>query len=168
MMDEQACSGQSVCIKGSQLANAVLQCQLERHGESCVSRKNLRDFSPSRVSDMHLFALEFVLLLVLLTALLLLRVSTRRRRFDPDKFREAADKLAPAFREAEERLWATINGNPDNGRLGHWEVEGIRHRAIVKASSGKEAVERAKDIVGDWELMGVKFLGEQFPDVYGC
>ena len=130
MMDEQACSGQSVCIKGSQLANAVLQCQLERHGESCVSRKNLRDFSPSRVSDMHLFALEFVLLLVLLTALLLLRVSTRRRRFDPDKFREAADKLAPAFREAEERLWATINGNPDNGRLGHWEVEGIRHREL--------------------------------------
>jgi hypothetical protein len=44
---------------------------------------------------------------------------------------------------------------------GYWEVEGVRQKAVVRASSAAEAVERAEraGLVDDWELATARFLG---------
>jgi len=48
-----------------------------------------------------------------------------------------------------------------------WKVIGICHRAIVKAKSGKEAIEKAEDkkVVHDWEIPTVEKTGFDLPDV---
>jgi len=90
----------------------------------------------------------------------------RRFRYDPRKFRRTMDELHELFRKDLDDMVARLRDCPDNGRTGYWSVTGMRHNAIVKASSALEAVERAKEIVQDWELVSAEFLGENMPDIY--
>lgn len=62
-----------------------------------------------------------------------------------------------------------LNNNPDNGKCGWWRVIGIRHSALVKASSANEAAQKAEDAgeVQSWEMPSVHYWipeGE-LPDV---
>lgn len=58
--------------------------------------------------------------------------------------------------------------DPHDGVLGWWRVEGIRHSAIVRASSAEEAVNKSSDVVGSWESGVPTWIGEELPDVIGC
>jgi hypothetical protein len=77
--------------------------------------------------------------------------------------------LSDAYAESEIERQKKLKSNPDNGKLGLWLVTGIRHKAIVKASSASEAVEKAEKsgTVGDWEYSDAAYIGEQLPDIYG-
>ena len=48
-------------------------------------------------------------------------------------------------------------------QYGYWEVEGVRQKAVVRASSAAEALERAEraGLVSDWELATARFLGTE-------
>lgn len=48
---------------------------------------------------------------------------------------------------------------------GYWIVEGIRHSALVKASTPFEAISKATNEVGSWESPTARFLGTELPDV---
>lgn len=74
--------------------------------------------------------------------------------------------MQAACQAAENERLARINNHPDNGKLGWWFIDGIRHYAHVRASSAPEAVKKALDLVGDWEMPSVTFLGEELPDVF--
>jgi hypothetical protein len=91
----------------------------------------------------------------------------RRLWFDQKKYDRVLESLRQTSICNDEKLHMEIGSHPDNGKAGYWLVDGIRHNAIVRTSSAPKAVELAKDLVGDWELVGVRFLGEQFPDTYG-
>ncbi|NWH06329.1 hypothetical protein [Desulfobacter latus] len=68
--------------------------------------------------------------------------------------------------EAEEKNKRMIRNHEKNGTMGYWCVSGIRHNAIIKTDRADMAIELAKNIVQDWEMPSVEFLGEDFPDVY--
>jgi hypothetical protein len=57
-----------------------------------------------------------------------------------------------------------------DGTLGWWRVDGVRHGAIVKASSAAEAIDKAvtSDAVGSWESPDAEWIGEELPEVFGC
>ena len=76
--------------------------------------------------------------------------------------------LTTAFRDAEEQRHKRIASNPNNGRAGWWRVAGIRHSAIARASSAREAVEKAliAGLIGDWEDPEAEFWTEDLPDVF--
>lgn len=54
-----------------------------------------------------------------------------------------------------------------DGTLGWWRVDGVRHDAIVKASSAAEAIDKAvkADAVGSWESPDADWIGEELPEV---
>lgn len=81
------------------------------------------------------------------------------------KFEQNLREVQEVFTEAHEERVRRLKEHPDNGKLGYWQVDGIRHNAIVKASNAEEAVEKAKEIVGSWESPDACFLGEELPDV---
>lgn len=56
-----------------------------------------------------------------------------------------------------------IQNHPDNGKFGYWLISGIRHQAIVQASSAPQAAEIAmeQELVGAWELMDACYLGQE-------
>lgn len=58
--------------------------------------------------------------------------------------------------------------DPKNGTQGLWRVSGVRHNAIIRASSAPEAVEKAlkAKVVGDWELLDAEFIGVEMPNIY--
>jgi hypothetical protein len=61
---------------------------------------------------------------------------------------------------------ARMRANPHNGTLGWWQVEGIRHGAIVKASSAMDAVEKARDVVDpSWESPEAFWVAAELPEV---
>ena len=77
--------------------------------------------------------------------------------------------------EAAHRSWAKHAtdiavrhaANPHNGTLGWWRVEGIRHAALVKASSATDAVEKARDVVDpSWEFPESFWVGLEIPEVF--
>lgn len=51
-------------------------------------------------------------------------------------------------------------------QTGYWLVEGIRHTAVVKASSALIALQKASDHVQSWESPDASFLGEELPEVF--
>ena len=51
--------------------------------------------------------------------------------------------------------------NPDDGKTGYWLVNGIRHSAVVLASTEKEAIKNAEPDVQDWESPNACFKGEK-------
>lgn len=59
-----------------------------------------------------------------------------------------------------------LDVHPHNGQAGFWRVVGIRHAALVQASDARTARTMAEDIVGDWELIDVEFIGPTLPLVY--
>jgi hypothetical protein len=65
-------------------------------------------------------------------------------------------------KHSEERVAAFAN-NPDNGKHGYWEVDGVRHSGFVLASSEAEAVQKAIEngVVGDWEAPTASYVGER-------
>lgn len=75
--------------------------------------------------------------------------------------------MSAEFAQAEKERQDRLASNPGNGRLGWWRVDGIRHNAIVKASSALEAVEKAEkdEAVHDWEMADAWFISEELPDV---
>jgi len=61
---------------------------------------------------------------------------------------------------------AKMHAHPNNGTLGWWRVDGIRHEAIVRASSAMEACELANDIVDpSWESPEASWIGTELPEV---
>lgn len=75
------------------------------------------------------------------------------------EIRESFDK---ADEERHQRHLADVN----NGKHGYWRVDGVRHSAVVRASSAVEAVEKSG--IGNWESPEAAFIGEQMPDVFEC
>lgn len=63
--------------------------------------------------------------------------------------------------------YAQAEQHPENGKQGFWKVEGIRHAALVQTDSALKAIELASEIVGDWELCDVRYLGASLPLVFG-
>lgn len=101
------------------------------------------------------------------------RVNSRSGIIAPRDERERIDAAGRAewsalCDENTERLRERMAAHPDNGRLGFWRVEGMRHKAIVRASSAPEAVEKALEagVVGDWEDAEADFIGAEMPDVW--
>ena len=82
--------------------------------------------------------------------------------------KDLQESLGPVFREAAEKREAELDAHPDNGKLGYWHVDGIRHDARCKASSAREAVDKcvADGAVGDWESPTATFIGEELPEVF--
>jgi len=62
--------------------------------------------------------------------------------------------------------YAQAEQHPENGKQGFWKVEGIRHAALVQTDSALKAIGLASDVVGEWELCDVTFLGKNLPQVY--
>ena len=76
--------------------------------------------------------------------------------------------LKAAFREDEEQRKERIDSNPNNGRFGWWRVSGIRHSAIARAASARDAVDKALNagFIDDWEDPEAEFWTEKLPDVF--
>ncbi len=74
--------------------------------------------------------------------------------------------LGPAFRQADQECQARLDNHPNNGTLGYWLVEGIRHDARCKAHTAREAVKKCAGTVGDWESPEVTFIGIELPEVF--
>lgn len=79
----------------------------------------------------------------------------------------ARESMAQCFTDADERRAEQLAADPNNGKQGYWRVEGVRHEAIVQASSATEAVGKAvvAQAVGDWESPTAMFIGEEMPEV---
>jgi len=60
---------------------------------------------------------------------------------------------------------AMVDGHPMNGKLGWWL---IRHRCLAKASSYREALQKASGEVDPWECPEAEWIGEELPDVIAC
>lgn len=56
--------------------------------------------------------------------------------------------------------------HPDNGKYGFWRVHGVRHSALVQTDSARDAITLAADMVHEWELTDVEYIGVQLPTVY--
>ena len=76
-------------------------------------------------------------------------------------------ELGKGWRACDRARKRALEKDPNNGRKGWWAVRGLRHSAIVRASSAPEAVGKAEKAgaVGDWESGDAQFLGEGLPDV---
>jgi len=74
-------------------------------------------------------------------------------------------KVKDLFEADCKALEEALADNPHNGTEGWWKVSGVRHSALVKASSAPQAKEISSDVVGDWEVLKVEFLGKELPNV---
>ena len=62
-----------------------------------------------------------------------------------------------------------MRSNPNNGTLGWWRVDGVRHSAVARASSALEAVEKAKYFVDpSWESPEAFWIGVDLPEVFSA
>ena len=62
-----------------------------------------------------------------------------------------------------------VDRNPDNGKVGIWRVDGIRHSCLVsRVSTAREARDKAiaEGAVGEWELCGIRYLAAELPEVF--
>ncbi len=89
--------------------------------------------------------------------------TAEERRRDLEELLRPAEDLAVV----EARTRARREANPDNGKSGWWRVDGIRHNALVRASSESEAIDKAENdgAVGEWEAPSARFMGADLPDV---
>ncbi len=94
--------------------------------------------------------------------------SCRKQQEALPSMAELQTELAPAFAKSAAEREKRLAENQDNGTLGWWRVEGVRHDAVARAISAGEAVEKANKagIVGDWESAEATFMGEELPDVF--
>jgi len=94
--------------------------------------------------------------------------------FDEAKFRTGLPKDNKVFLETKLELLVDTKqtfaerfaNDPNNGTDGLWHVKGMRRGIIVRATSAPEAVQKASEVVQDWELIDAKFLGTEMPDMY--
>ncbi|WP_163833954.1 hypothetical protein [Spartinivicinus ruber] len=56
-----------------------------------------------------------------------------------------------------------FDSHPDNGKYGFWKVVGMRHQALVQTDHAQKARELAVNIVNDWELCSIEYLGPHLP-----
>jgi len=86
------------------------------------------------------------------------------------KFMQIIDEARGDYSVSLKEMLERFENDPNNGIQGFWAVEGVRHKAIIRASSASEAVEKAlkSGAVRDWELLDVNFVGSEVPDVYKC
>ena len=80
------------------------------------------------------------------------------------------DALLAELHEAQDAAPPRVLTHEKDGNLGWWHVDGVRHSAIVKASSAAEAVKRADeaDAVHSWESPDTDWIGEELPNVVRC
>ncbi len=92
----------------------------------------------------------------------------RQARAAQPSLKEALADIRPAFQATEKERRERMKTHPDNGRLGWWRVEGIRHEATTRASSATEAIDKCEKAgeVDSWESPEARFLGETLPDVF--
>lgn len=90
----------------------------------------------------------------------------RTQAEDKAAWNENHEALAKIFKRRREEREALSVADPDNGKSGYWNVDGVRHSAFVKATSAPEAIAKAvaAGAVGDWESPTASFVGEN-PDV---
>lgn len=78
-----------------------------------------------------------------------------------------ADTASRSWAKHGADITARHTANPHNGTLGWWRVEGIRHAALVKASSAMQAIENARDVVDpSWEFPEAFWVGVELPEVF--
>lgn len=65
-----------------------------------------------------------------------------------DAMRSLADALIEKHREPEHEE-----------KEGYWMVSGIRHGCLVWAASNTQALQKARDVVQDWEMPEAEFIG---------
>jgi len=92
----------------------------------------------------------------------------QKAKEDRPSLEEQLAGIRPIFEANAKALRERMESHPDNGRLGWWCVEGIRHEATARASSALEAISKceAAGYVGSWESAEARFLGEELPDVF--
>jgi hypothetical protein len=80
-------------------------------------------------------------------------------------FKDSMARLGEMWEAGAEQQKQKAAANPDNGKLGYWQVDGVRHDTMVKASSEPEAIEKAiaSGEVGDWESPSAYFVGAELP-----
>jgi len=83
-----------------------------------------------------------------------------------DQFADKIKHIRKGLVEAHNKRIEEIRNHEMNGTMGFWLVTGIRHKAIVKTDQADTAAEIAKEIVGDWALLAVDFIGTEFPDLF--
>ena len=83
-----------------------------------------------------------------------------------DALSELQAIAAEAAVKADAERIARMQANSHNGTLGWWRVEGVRHGAIVRASSAMDAVEKARDVVDSWEFPEASWIGVELPEVF--
>jgi hypothetical protein len=82
------------------------------------------------------------------------------------EFERMMKDLSSIFSDGDTIREDKLKNDPNNGTMGYWYVSGIRHGAIVRSDNALDAVEKAKDHVGDWENPSADWIGETLPDVY--
>ncbi len=108
----------------------------------------------------------------LLEIMALLEVHMRRstdcqaKKDAQPSFAQVCEGLRPGLEKMETERQHRIDENPDNGKLGYWRVEGMRHEARTKASSAAEAIKKCSGVVSAWDLPEATFLYEELPDVF--
>lgn len=74
--------------------------------------------------------------------------------------------IAAAMNKSDRARIARMDSDPNNGRAGWWKVSGLRHCALARASSAGEAVQKASELVGDWEGPEASFWCAELPEVF--
>lgn len=91
-----------------------------------------------------------------------------KAKIDKEEFRKMVEGMRGSFGKPSEEAKSRMANDPHNGTLGWWKVHGIRHSAMVKASSATEAAEKAvkSGEVGDWEMVDATWFCIELPDVF--
>lgn len=114
--------------------------------------------SPHRLTMDHLFSVS------VMHSRIIESKEEEDKQFEKDRA-VVGEALQAGFDETTDRNAE----NPDNGKEGFWAVWGIRHNAVVKASSAPEAVEKAHNaekVDKTWENPEADFIGEEMPEVW--
>lgn len=82
----------------------------------------------------------------------------------------AIDQIREYAKQADIVRHEYLTNHPNNGTVGWWYVDGIRHYAYTQATSALEAIERANDaelVDSSWEAPMAYFIGQQLPETFG-
>lgn len=89
---------------------------------------------------------------------------TERRERALQELSDLGQELSKEFQQSRTQREHEVANNPDNGKMGIWRVEGMRHGVLIKADHARKAIEEAiaLEMVGEWEreFITVEFLVE--------
>jgi hypothetical protein len=76
--------------------------------------------------------------------------------------------LQKQLAEDAKKRQAEIDNCPDNGRVGWWIVEGLRHSGYARASTAREAIDKCAKfgVVQDWEDATARFWTVELPEAF--